>query len=1245
MKSAAERGISGPETGDPAVVRTRQPQPPTVRRSAALMNPRAIAMLQRSAGNAAVAGIVNGRGASANSTAVTLGGPSAPAQESEALVSGPPPDLDVQRAPVGGSSFAPPVPPSAPNPKSDPKFTAVSGAAKSAGQQLKKHAPVSQEVGKAQAAAKGPGDDKASQAKAAQVDKMAAAKPGGFDKAAFVAAVKKAIAAAAPKNLDEADKFATSGKADGVKGEVMSKVTDGKETSAKSVKDESTKAPDPSMGKEKPVTPLTPEQAPAQPAVNGAAAMPGPAPAEQVNFAGGPAEVDAKMKDAEVTDEHLNKSNEPQLQDAAAAKKDARVQSAAAPTAIRQNESAALQVAQTGAGGDAKKAIGAMTKDKAGAMGRIAGAKTDTKSKDEVERAKISGDINRIFDTTKTETEAIINGLDALVAKEFDSGEAKARSEFTAKHKADMEKYKDKRYSGPAGWVRWGDDLFTGLPVEANKIYDDAKALYESKMTVVISTVADLIGRELDRAKARIAKGRQEIKTYIDSKPANLQKVAAEASKDMSGKFDQLESDVDSKQQSLVDDLANKYVEARGKVDEEIKAEQESNKGLVDKAKDAVMGAIDTILKLKALFMGLLAKASAAFTKILDDPIKFISNFMSAVKQGFMSFAGNILTHLKKGLLGWLFGALASAGIELPDSFDFKGILKLVGSILGLTWTNIKARIVKTAPWVGKVIDVIESKIEVFTILATQGIGGLWNWIKKQLSNLTELIITPIKDFVIEKIVTAGISWVIGMLNPAGALVKVVQALIGVVQWIMERGAALMDFVGTVIDAVSDVANGGVGGVPAKIEAALGQAVPLVIAFLANLLGLGGISEKIKSILKAVQVPINKALDFVIKGALKLAGPLIKGIKGIGGKIKAKAKGVGAKIKAKVMGGDDSPEGKQKRLNKGLTSGVSAVNRFSGKRVGEAMLRPLLGAVRARYGLQVLEPIKQGVNWAVNGVVSRMVNPAPTQAEAPAVGEPVKDADGETAAAKVDPAAVKRARRGANSAQSQAAAAYTKLRATLAGAPPSSRDAIRNATFACRPGGTPQMQGGGSIGDAVKDVEAAFRHRGADQNIDTVKAEAQKESWLHDKTVTGEDIGTMYHSSDKLRSMRERMRSRNVFVPTGSTRDRGIYESAMVPTKKRNKVTGEMEPTGKLREGKIRVGTDWGSADAVHAEKLEYGRGSTVIGVSRPMCAACQAYFASIAKSLKSDQFIIVDDGSKPRIFLPGGTIGSPFDF
>ena len=46
---------------------------------------------------------------------------------------------------------------------------------------------------------------------------------------------------------------------------------------------------------------------------------------------------------------------------------------------------------------------------------------------------------------------------------------------------------------------------------------------------------------------------------------------------------------------------------------------------------------------------------------------------------------------------------------------------------------------------------------------------------------------------------------------------------------------------GAVVTPGTEVPPGSVvGGVPAKIEAALGKAVPLVIAFLANLLGLGG---------------------------------------------------------------------------------------------------------------------------------------------------------------------------------------------------------------------------------------------------------------------------------------------------------------------------------------------------------------------------------------------------------------------
>jgi len=886
--------------------------------------------LQASAGNAAVARL--------------LARPEASPSVEAAPVEG----LPVQRkGEEGGSCPAPPPPPSPANPKADPKFTKVAADAKSKATDLKKHPPARDEAKKAGDAAKPPSDDKAGQAKAAQAETMAKAKPKGFDKPAFIAAVKSAIAAAAPKNLDEADKFANSSKPDQIKASVASKVTQGKSESGKDVAEKTKQAPDPSVAKEKPVVPLKEEPAPQPGAIDGAKAMPDKAPAEQTDLRAGPCEVDSKMKDAEVTEQHLEKSNEAPMQEAAKSKKEAEAHAAKAPGEMRQKEVAALKTAQAGAGAGAKAGLSAMTGTKGRLGGKVASQKEAAKAKEEADRARISGEINGIFNKTKTDTEAILTGLDTLVATMFDNGEAKAKAAFTAKHKADMEKYKDERYSGPAGWARWTADLFTGLPPEANQIFDRAKVLYETMMTEVISNIADKIGSELDRAKARIDQGRAEIKAYVDKQPKDLQKLAGDTAKEVGEQFNQLESDVDAKQESLVKDLADKYVEARGKVDDEIKAEQEKNKGLVDKAKDAVGGAIDAILKLKDLFMGLLAKAANAFTKILDDPLGFIGNFMNAIKSGFMNFANNILDHLKKGLMGWLLGALASAGIEIPDSFDLKGILKLVASILGLTWNAIKARIVKIAPWIGKAIDVIESKVEVFVILATKGVAGVWDWIKDKVGDLKDMVLGPIKEFVVEKIVKAGISWVLGMLNPAGALIKIVQALIGVVQWVMERGAALGEFVSTVIDAVSSIAHGGAGGVPAKIEGALSKAVPLVISFLANLLGLGGISEKIKSVLETVQKPVGKAIDGIVKTGLKAAKGLVKGLFG--------------KKKKGEKAGEDKPDTKAVKD----TAKADLAGQLGGPVDGPSTVKSAIGRVYAALrpkGLKGIEvrPAKDG---------------------------------------------------------------------------------------------------------------------------------------------------------------------------------------------------------------------------------------------------------------------------------------------
>ena len=96
----------------------------------------------------------------------------------------------------------------------------------------------------------------------------------------------------------------------------------------------------------------------------------------------------------------------------------------------------------------------------------------------------------------------------------------------------------------------------------------------------------------------------------------------------------------------------------------------------------------------------------------------------------------------------------------------------------------------------------------------------------------------------------------------------------------------------------------------AKIEDALGQMLPILIGFMASVLGIGGIGEKIRSIIDKLQKPVNKALDFVIKTGLKLAGPVIRGLKGIGAKAKAKIAAGKAYVKGKVDAGKAYVKGK-----------------------------------------------------------------------------------------------------------------------------------------------------------------------------------------------------------------------------------------------------------------------------------------------------------------------------------------------
>ena len=172
--------------------------------------------------------------------------------------------------------------------------------------------------------------------------------------------------------------------------------------------------------------------------------------------------------------------------------------------------------------------------------------------------------------------------------------------------------------------------------------------------------------------------------------------------------------------------------------------------------------------------------------------------------------------------------------------------------------------------------------------------------------------------------------------------------------------------------------RGNVSGVVNKINDVLGQMVPIIIGFLASVIGLGGIGQKIREIIETLQKPVNKALDFVIKTGLKLAGPIIRGIKGISGKVKAKVAAGKAWVKGKVEAGKEwakrisagttAPRASRSGSTKGMAAGVAGrqpVRREEGGRArAQPDPRPGPQALRARRSSK---PVQQGRTGAIHG--------------------------------------------------------------------------------------------------------------------------------------------------------------------------------------------------------------------------------------------------------------------------------------
>jgi hypothetical protein len=371
--------------------------------------------------------------------------------------------------------------------------------------------------------------------------------------------------------------------------------------------------------------------------------------------------------------------------------------------------------------------------------------------------------------------------------------------------------------------------------------------------------------------------------------------------------------------------------------------------------------------------LGIFRKIGDTFQLIVADPIRFVKNLIDAVKGGFLQFGKNILGHLRNALFEWLTGALGGA-ITFPEKWDLKGIVSVILQILGLTYARLRGRLVKL---VGeRSVTFLEGAFDFLKVLVTQGLAAAWEKILEFATGLADQVIAGIRSFVIERIVAVAIPRIANLFQPAGAVIEACLAIYNTVMFVIEKAKQLAAFVESVVDSISNIARGNITAAVNYVERTLGRLLSLLVSFLARYIGLGNVAAKVQEVIKRIQGIVDGALD-------KVTEWIVKGAKALLDRMTGGAAGTSDS-------GPDAQAAARRRLSEGVRVGVSIANRFAGRKVGGAILKPLLAAVRIRYRLQSLEVVPKGGRWAVVG----KVNP---EEEAGTEAQIAPDADGSSA--------------------------------------------------------------------------------------------------------------------------------------------------------------------------------------------------------------------------------------------------------
>jgi len=490
-------------------------------------------------------------------------------------------------------------------------------------------------------------------------------------------------------------------------------------------------------------------------------------------------------------------------------------------------------------------------------------------------RTQVSNQARTIVSQARTDVQNLLRPLPETARTMWERGVAVLSTTFE-QDLARVKRWIDDRHSGVGGALLGVADYLTGLPDWVTEEYDRAEQAFGDGVCDLLREISAEVNAVIAAAEALIANANQQVDELFSDLPAELQEWATGEREQLNGQLNDLHNQVQQTQSNINRELTESAAGAVQQVRERIDQLRQEAGGLLGRIADMVNRFLDDPIKFiidgllslvgiaPASFWALVNRIQQVISDIADDPLGFAQNLLAAIGQGFQQFFDKFGEHLLAGFWDWLFSGLGSVGVEIPSDFSLKSIITFILQLLGITWPRIRALLAKH---IGEEnIALIEKAWELVSTLIELGPEGIFEMIKEQLNpqEIINQILQAAIDYLIETLIQQVTVRVAMLFNPVGAVAQAIEAIYKVLKWIFENAARIFSLIETIVNGMADIVAGNIGGMANAVEGALARLIAPVIDFIAGLVGLGDLPDKIADVIRGLQEWVEGILDRVI---------------------------------------------------------------------------------------------------------------------------------------------------------------------------------------------------------------------------------------------------------------------------------------------------------------------------------------------------------------------------------------------